>query len=204
MHLLTTLSRQEFPTSLSTLSEISGQPKGTVHQQLRTLIEAGYVTQNAAGSYQVSLSTIALGSAALEQERIGAQVASGMAALAAKSGETASLSILRGDEVFLLYRVNIDSSLIADLAPGSTMPADTSASGRVLRAFSDTSDEPSSLEVRKHGFAVSIDEFLIGMSTIAVPVRMPGFGLAAMSLAAPTLRFDRERLLTLLTRSRVL
>lgn len=209
LQLLTTLSEQMIPMSLGTLSELTGQPKGTVHQQLRTLIEAGYVVQNSGGSYQVSLLTIGLGSAALEQERIGSRVAAGIAALAARSGETASLSVLANpDEIFLLYRVSTDSSLLTDLAPGSRMPAGSSASGRVLRAFSVSDDEPqadaSVIEIRQRGFAVSADEFLIGMTTIAVPVKLPGVGLAALSLAAPTVRFEQDKLLTLLTRSRVL
>ena len=88
------------------------------------------------------------------------------------------------------------------------MPAGSSASGRVLRAFSVSVDEPqadaSVIEIRQRGFAVSADEFLIGMTTIAVPVKLPGVGLAALSLAAPTVRFEQDKLLTLLTRSRVL
>ncbi len=197
--------------SLGHLAERSGLPKGTVHQQLRTLMEAGYVIQNPGGSYQVALSTITLGTAALEQANLGSQIAARVASLAARSGETASLSVLRDGQVFILYRVTIDSSLMTDLAAGRTMPASSSASGQVLRAFEN--EEPAGpnagstetvAEIRKQGYAVISDEFLVGMTTIAVPVRLPGIGLAALSLAAPTFRFDQEKLLALLTRSRVL
>lgn len=192
---------------LTALSEISGQAKGTVHQQLRTLIEAGYVERNPGGSYQISTSTISLGSAALEQSSIGAQVASGVAALAARSGESASLAVLKDREVLIVHRVSIDNSLMTDLAPGSTMPLTKSASGRILQAYCGTVEQRGARElvaIRTKGHALSIDEFLAGMSTIAVPVRLPGIGVAALSLAAPTYRFDKEKLLKLLTRSRVL
>lgn len=207
LKLLKLLAAEGIPMALGALSERSGQPKGTVHQQLRTLIEAGYVERNPGGSYQISMVTITLGSAALEQAGIGARVASGVAALAARSGETASLSILRDGEVLIVYRVSTDSSLMTDLAPGSTMPVTQSASGRVLQAYSAhlvQEDNRAFAEIRSKGFALSVDEFLTGMSTIAVPVRLPGVGVAALSLAAPTFRFDREKLLGLLTRSRVL
>lgn len=205
LQLLTLLSEQPTPLTLGGISELSDQPKASVHQQLRTLVEAGFVTQHSDGSYQVSLSTISLGYAALEQQRLGSPVAAGVAALAARSGEAASLSVLRNDEIFILYRVSLDSSILTDLAPGSRMPADVSASGRVLRAFSsDRSDDQELAQIRSQGFAISSNEFLVGMTTIAVPVRLPGSEIAALSLAAPTVRFDQSRLLTLLTRSRVL
>ena len=220
LNLLTLLSQQGIPMSLGHLAERSGLPKGTVHQQLRTLMEAGYVIQNPGGSYQVALSTITLGTAALEQANLGSQIAARVASLAARSGETASLSVLRDGQVFILYRVTIDSSLMTDLAAGRTMPASSSASGQVLRAFESevsAGSDPAAAagasagvegeavaEIRKQGYAVISDEFLVGMTTIAVPVRLPGIGLAALSLAAPTFRFDQEKLLALLTRSRVL
>ncbi|MBO1901738.1 helix-turn-helix domain-containing protein [Leucobacter weissii] len=206
LQLLRLLAGQSTPMSLSALAELSAQPKGSVHQQLRTLVEGGYATQNANGGYQVSLETITLGSSALQQGGIGPQVAVRVAGLAARSGETASLSVLRGDDIFILYRTTIDSSLMTDLAAGRTMPAHSSASGGVLRAFADDRRTPPDEDlagIRRQGYAVVSDEFLVGMTTIAVPVRLPGLELAALSLAAPTFRFDQEKLLALLTRSRM-
>lgn len=205
LQLLSVLAEQKVALSLSALAELTEQPKGSVHQQLRTLVEGGYVSQNSNGNYQVALETITLGTAALTQAGIGAQVASRVHALAARSGETASLSVLQGDSIYLLYRTSIDGSLMADLAPGMRMPADSSASGTVLRAYTEhlQSGSPELTEVRQQGYAVVSDEFLVGMTTIAVPVRLPDFQLAALSLAAPTFRFDQEKLLGLLTRSRI-
>lgn len=196
-----------------TLAEICksvGAAKATVHQQLQTLVVAGLVVKSSQTSYKLSLATLELGRAAHEQHGVGSGVAASVAALAAKSGEAATLAVREGNFVRLVYRVTIDNSILAGLGPGSLMPIHLSASGAVLQAFDpldpdrDEGDSERLAEIRQQGYAVSVDEYLVGMSTIAIPVIMTGSRVASLSLAAPTFRFDKDRLLKLLTRSRLL
>ncbi|MGO1543390.1 MAG: IclR family transcriptional regulator [Gulosibacter sp.] len=187
----------------------TGHAKATVHQQLQTLVAAELIVKTT-GGYRLSLATLALGRAALEQHGVGAGMAASVAALAAKSGEAASIAVREGDFVRLVHRVTIDNSILAGLGAGSLMPLPVSASGTVLLAYDANESEKRSdvetqklEEVRKQGYAVSVDEYLVGMSTIAIPIVMPTGRVAALSLAAPTFRFDKDRLMTLLTRSRL-
>lgn len=202
------LARSPRPLGVSELARAVGAERGTVHVQLRTLVEAGWVEQVPSSQYRLSLHSLEIAAAALEQADLGARLAPLLTDLAARSQETAGLAVLDGGQALMVHRVESTLPLKADIKVGTRLDLATSASGRVLVAFTDDARRrhlatipdanlpPEALQVtaRRQGYAMQQDELDYGMASVAVPIRArtPG-GLVALSLATPSFRFDLAR-----------
>src|SRR5581483_341838 len=77
---------------------------------------------------------------------------------------------------------------------GRRVPYETTANGKVLRAFAP--DPPAAAAaIRRRGYAVAVDELERGLSAIAAPVLGPdGRAVAALSISGPTIRLTPERI----------
>jgi DNA-binding IclR family transcriptional regulator len=77
---------------------------------------------------------------------------------------------------------------------GRRVPYDTSANGKVLRAFS--ADQPADAQqIRAQGYATACDELEDGLSALAAPVLGPdGVAIAALSISGPTIRLSSARI----------
>jgi IclR family acetate operon transcriptional repressor len=211
--LLDILAEMPGAAGVSELARASGAGRGTVHQQLSTLVAAGWVERLEGGTYRLSLHATRISRAALEQANLGSRVLPIMETLAADTGEAISLAVLDGASALIVQRVESGQTLRADLRIGTRMPLATTASGHVLAACA----LPHQLEllrdggvalaappvldtVRERGFAVVCDEYLTGISAVAAPVR-DGVGrvVAALSIAGPTMRLGIEETVPLVT-----
>lgn len=194
------------PIGVSELARPQNSSRGTVHQQLATLVEAGWVEQVEGGKYRLTLRAARIGHRALEQASLGQRIRPALEALATSTGEAVSVGVLDGSSALIVQRVESGQVLRAGLGVGSHMPLGTSATGRVLVAFSP----PSVLEtlrgqgttlppdeeleqVRATGVAVSVDEYMEGISAVSAPL-FDGEGtlIAALSSATPTSRFSAD------------
>jgi DNA-binding IclR family transcriptional regulator len=199
------------PVGVAGLAKRLDARRGTVHQQLRTLVAAGWAEQIEDARYRLTLRAVSIGAAVLEQADLGSRVLPTLTALAAKTGETASIAVLDRGTAMILQRVAADRVLTVDIRPGTGMPLTVSASGRVLVAFA-TEHERAELTAlgtpipdtailqaaRRDGYAVQLDEYVPGMSSMAVPLSDTKLGTAALAITTPTERFARKRLLAAL------
>jgi IclR family transcriptional regulator, acetate operon repressor len=128
-------------------------------------------------------------------------------ALVARTGETATLQVRVGAEVRFVEAVECDRALRVGDPAGRIVPAHQASGGKaLLAALSDRQvadlyvagdvDLPGLLRelarVRARGFAVNDGEPENGLTDIGVLVRGPDHQpLAALSLALPSIRFDR-------------
>jgi DNA-binding IclR family transcriptional regulator len=212
--LLDTLAGALEPLTLSQVAKEAEGLRGTVHKQLRTLIAAGWVEQTDDGRYRLSLHAIEVASAVLEQADLGSRVLPSLTSLAAVTGETSAISVLHQGSALILQRVATDRDLKVDIKVGTRMPLATSASGRVLVAFAPASElvhavppgvelpEPEILEaVRGDGYACSVDEYLAGMASVAVPLSATRLGTVALAITTPSARFEFDTLLEQLRRA---
>lgn len=189
------------------LARATGSSRSVVHQQLQTLVEAGWVERvGESGVYRLALRTAHLVDAALEQASFGSRAAPLLMQLAQKSGEAVSLAVLERGSALIVQRVESRYILRADLSVGTRMPLANTASGEVLLAFGHASrlacieeqhcELPSAeiLEhVRSRGIAVHRETAFPDISAIAAPVRdRTGFAVAALSVAGPPTRFSVE------------
>jgi DNA-binding IclR family transcriptional regulator len=80
---------------------------------------------------------------------------------------------------------------------GRRVPYETTANGKVLRAFS--AERPADAQqIRAQGYATAVDELERGLSALAAPVLgADGVALAALSISGPTIRLTRERFVEL-------
>jgi DNA-binding IclR family transcriptional regulator len=204
--LIETLAARTEPAGVAELAKALDARRGTVFQQLRTLVAAGWVEQLDDSRYRLTLRAVSIGTAVLEQADLGSRVLPTLTALAAETGETASIAVLDRGAALILQRVAADRVLTVDIKPGTGMPLAISASGRVLLAFAGEGEcaeiaaadlpSPAILDAaRRKGYAEQHEEYLPGMSSMAVPLSNTKLGTAALAITSPAERFDSSKLL---------
>jgi DNA-binding IclR family transcriptional regulator len=201
--LLDALAAETGPAGVSALARRTDAARGTTYQRLQTLVAAGWVEPVGEGKYRLTLRAMVVGNAVLEQADLGSRILPTLTSLAGRTGETSSLAVLDQETAMIIQRVAADRALKVDIKAGTRMPLETSASGRVLVAFCGKQEfeqvslsvapmpTPETLEkVRRLGYASQHDEYLPGMSSIAVPIYPTKLGLAALAITAPSTRYD--------------
>jgi DNA-binding IclR family transcriptional regulator len=126
-------------------------------------------------------------------------------------GETANVMVLAGPDVRFVATVESDQVLRVGDRTGRTLPAHLSSGGKAVLATLDREQLAAALEpldeaaaarverelrtVRRRGFAVNDQATEAGLTAVGVAVQPAGGSSgAALSLAAPTARYSRERL----------
>jgi DNA-binding IclR family transcriptional regulator len=203
--LLDVLAAVPGPAGVSELARLTTTPRGTTYQRLQTLVAAGWAEPVGEGKYRLTLRALVVGSAVLEQADLGSRVLPTLASIASHTGETSSIAVLDRDAAMIIQRVESDRALKADIKAGTRMPLDTSASGRILIAFSPEAKvaeirgrgvampaQSIVQEARRRGFASQHDEYFPEMSSIAVPIESPKLGLIALAITAPSARYNQD------------
>lgn len=131
--------------------------------------------------------------------------------------ETCNIGLLKGMEIIYLDRIECDWDLRIHLAVGSKIPAHCTGSGKVMlahlpaelrgkllasakllpqteKSITDVAVlEEVLAEVREQGYALNVDEFIIGVASVSVPVfDRSGRVLAALTMHGPLLRVSAE------------
>ena len=191
---------------VSELATMTGTGRGTVHQQLSTLVAAGWVERVDGGHYRLTLRAARIIRGALEQAGMGARIQPALESLAAATSEAVSLAVLDRGQALIVQRVESGQVLRADVGVGTRMRLNASASGRVIVAFAPVSEmealrrrnvdlppKEAVDKIRSEGVAVSVDEFQEGLFAVAAPV-FDGIGgfLGALSAAGPSSRLELE------------
>jgi IclR family acetate operon transcriptional repressor len=124
--------------------------------------------------------------------------------------ETVNLSVPRGREVVQIAQIDSKYLLGSTNWVGVDVPAHCTALGKVLYAFGalplplgnlerrtphspvDRAQlEHAFVEIRRRGWAVSLDELEVGLGAVAAPVRaVDGAVVAAVSVSGPTTRIN--------------
>lgn len=189
-----------------------GLPKSTVLRLLQGLEEVGFVVQHPATRlYKIGPLAFRLGLAFVSQTRIRDRALPHMRSLNELTGETVGLNIRIGDKRVLIEQVESASALLARAELGD-YPAHMGAPGRILLAELATTELNALLDadagaalstddraalirdlenVRAEGIARASDETVMGLASIAAPVRdASGTVTAALGVSAPSFRFD--------------
>jgi len=79
---------------------------------------------------------------------------------------------------------------------GRRVPYETTANGKVLKAFNSRTADGNA--IRERGYASAVDELEEGLAALAAPIFGPdGDAVAALSISGPTIRLTRERIMEL-------
>jgi DNA-binding IclR family transcriptional regulator len=206
------------PVSASDIARATGFNVSTAFRQLQTLVQRGYVEQDAESrGYVMGPRLYQLASAYLKGSDLAAVARPHLEALRDEVGETTYLVILTQGEIVLLCKADGQQVVSASVRTAQREPAYCTATGKVLlsglapdalaaylaevelrpyTAYTTTSKAKLArelAEVRKAGYAIDVEEFAENLCCISVPVRDPHDGsiAAAISVAMPKLRFRR-------------
>ncbi|HZW02452.1 MAG TPA: IclR family transcriptional regulator [Anaerolineaceae bacterium] len=129
------LAAADGPKDLAVISRSVQLNKSTVYRFLTTLEEDQYVYQDAVtGRYSLGAKVTWLSAKFLEKNEIRNVAHPLLEALAVRTGETAHLGILDGDEVCYIDKINGDQAVLMASRVGIRMPLHCTALGKVLLA----------------------------------------------------------------------
>lgn len=218
IQLIEQVAGSESPVSLAALAQATGLPKPTVLRIAGRLVEAGLLLREPAHKSYVSGPRLAaLARAALLNSPLRAARHRVLDELVEQIGETCNCTMLDGDEVLYLDRVETAWPLRLNLQPGSRVPLHCSASGklflahmskpvrtRLLQAAPLHRYTPNTLcdlpaleaemrAIRKEGASFDREEYLVGIVCVAVPIFVADKVIAAVALHAPVARLTVEQ-----------
>jgi len=219
LDLLTALERFAQPVSLTEISRATGLHKATAQRLLTTIERRGFV-QKERGFYQLGVAIVTLARAFLSGNNLIKSALPVLEELTAITDETSSLYVRQDDQRVLVQRVESTFPLRFTTRIGERLPIYSGATGQVLcatmpddqlRHLLDRIGEKVQLangkiltkediyarleEVRREGFAVSMDERMIGVTSVAAPVVHPNMGvIASVVVTGPSARITRERI----------
>jgi len=214
--ILSQFTAQNPALSLSELGRRTGLHRGTVHRFVKTLQAEGYLTLDAAtGLYRVgpawAVALYSLGGNSILSEILNHD----LQMLAETTGESASLSVRKGDQIQMVNVVSTSSSFVPARTASSFVPLSEQAMvhPRVHLAYSSedtrrrmlaipaightdrTVTDRAAIEERlvqtaAEGIAYSRDEYRKGASAVAVPIFAQSDIVAVVGLTVPSERFE--------------
>ncbi|KSU65687.1 IclR family transcriptional regulator domain-containing protein [Arthrobacter sp. NIO-1057] len=178
-----------------TLSEVAARTelsRATARRFLLTLQELGYVRSNGK-HFELTSKVLQLGYAYLSSATLPQLMEPVLEDLSAKVHESASASVLDGNEIVYVARVHTRSIMRVGISVGTRFPAVNTSMGRVLLAFGSEELREEVLaggfesrtglgiktvaalrkeleKIRTQGYAVVDQELEIGLRSVAVPI----------------------------------
>jgi DNA-binding IclR family transcriptional regulator len=223
--LLEEVAKVGVPVTPSVVNETLGLPKPTIHRLFATAEAEGFLQRDIDGrSYSPGRRMRMLSINTLSSERVRTVRLAVLKSLAVKVGETCNLAIPEREGMFYLDRVETHWPLRIQLPVGTQVPFHCTASGKMFlstlrpdylerflknytmerqtdRTITNPTKLQAELEVtRERGYATDNEEFMTGMTAIAVPILdNRGRLLSTLSIHAPEQRRDLPDLVEYLT-----
>jgi DNA-binding IclR family transcriptional regulator len=200
---------------LSALARRIGVAKSTAHRTCSVLVERGLLDRTASGGYRLGLRFVEYGHLATTRSAVRDRALMYLVELRNALGETVQIGVPAGADVVYVERVEGRRALRYSTENSRRSPLHRSSAGKILAAFNPELLEarlraglPPSTgytivvadvliaemeRIRKRGYARSVDETELGMSSLAVPIRgRGGVVVAAISMVGPTSRVVGE------------
>ncbi len=216
IRLLKLFTNERPEMSLTQISKASGLNKTTTHRLLRALQSESLIERNSATSaYCLGAGLMALGVQALASSDLRRRVRPLLKTLARESGETATLEVPVENSMLILDEVAGSHVVAAAGNVGTRWPMHATSTGKAWIAFEDSGmdrigDELQSLtaktltcretlepqisDIRRRGYAVSVDELEDGFTAVATVIRgVLGDVQGALSIGGPTQRLSAAR-----------
>ena len=216
VRLLKLFTNERPEMSLAEISKASGLNKTTTHRLLRALQSESLIDRNSATSaYSLGPALMALGVQALASSDLRRRVRPLLKALARESGETATLEVPVENSMLILDEVAGSHVVAATGNIGTRWPMHATSTGKAWIAFEEsgldriednlqpltaktlTSKEniqPLLFDIRRRGYAISVDELEDGFTAVATVIRGAlGDVQGALSLGGPTQRLGAAR-----------
>ncbi|MBP1884556.1 IclR family transcriptional regulator [Sinorhizobium mexicanum] len=210
------LAANREPARLTDVAEALGVDKSNASHLMKTLVAAGYATQDSARRYQPT-------------DKIARQTTSSHSLIdivsvkeawrpvlerfVAETGECAHMAVLVGSRVWYIDKIDSSLPLKVDHPIGALAPLHCTALGKAFLAFGDAhvdgpfpSFTPRTLTTRRalddeitrtraRGYSIDNEEFAHGIRCVARPIYDDhGRMIAAVGVSGPSVRVTDERL----------
>lgn len=217
------------PWGVSELSRALKLPKSSVHRLLVALRRRGLVEHDERGRYRPGIVLLALGLGVLEREPLVIAARPVLEASAAELNETFFAVAARAGTLTVLDKVEGKGFLRAAPHVGQTIPASSTAVGRLYLALAPSAlqselpaqpklpvknartrstpaapDERELALVRRRGFAENVSGWIEGLAVYAGPVYLRSRMVGAIAVALPTPRLtqiDRKQVIESVVRA---
>lgn len=221
MRLFERLVQSDAPMGVSALAAELDLQKSNVHRTLATLVELGYVEQEAGGRYRATRRLWEQGMKVIRRDPVRRASIAFMHALHAETQETISLAVLDGSDCLYLHQITTGATIRPLSTVGQRVPAVFPATGKTLLAYLPDAEKrvraicakrinfgkrkvaigpllEEFAAIRKTGYAFSMSAWREGVHSVAGVVLGPGQEpLAAIGISGPAERLPKERLKTL-------
>ncbi len=206
--------------SMTQITEKVGMHKSTVHRLLGTLEAKKFVQRDpVTGRYRPGNSLLQLAFLTLERSNLKEIALPFMHRLNEQHLETVTLSIRDGSDMVYLAVLESPQKVKMAAKPGERLPVFSTASGKVVMAYSDDAFVKQILSqelpqftsftirdqktmyhildlVKERGFAYSEQEYEDGINAVAAPIiNKNKVALASIAVAGPAYRLSVERML---------
>ena len=219
LSVLRAFGRDNPQMTLSEVAEVTGLSPAAARRCLNTLVKLGYVARHRR-YFLLRPEVMSFASAYLDSMSLGELVRPHLQAVRDETGDSSSLAVLSGYDI--LYLVHVSTNRMVRLAAdvGTRYPAFATSLGRALLAFEhqdvtnnylDTGEFTAFTEhtvtsraalrklfaeVRKQGYAATVDELDYGLISIAVPILDDaGRSMAAINCSTSTSRVGKDELI---------
>lgn len=204
--------------SIKEISEKTNLHKSTVHRLLKTLKYRGYIKKDSYNStYKVGMKLFEIGSRMLNNLDLRKTTKPFLRELKEETNETIHLGVLDNDEIIYIDKIESEETIRMDSKIGVRVPAQSTALGKVILAYSSDERLNNILEekglpkhtektivnrkeylseikdIKEKGYGIDNEEHERGIRCIAGPIfDHTGEILAAFSISGPSNRMTTE------------
>lgn len=199
------LRRQQRPCGVSELGRALSLPKSSAHRLVATLARRGLLERDGRGQYALGPVVLWLAQGVRDQHPVIAAGRPILESLSRQVGETCFFVGAHGGKLIVLDKAEGTGLLRVSPEVGAEIPVSATASGKLYQAFADrppmtwdgsgrytgaTLDDRAFAEAveraRRDGYASNRDEWIEGLSVVAVPIFGVSGLAAVLSIAAPS------------------
>ncbi|HEX8480208.1 MAG TPA: IclR family transcriptional regulator C-terminal domain-containing protein [Telluria sp.] len=186
--------------SAAELAARLGLSRSAARRYLLTLVHIGMAATDGR-NFWLTPKVLSLGQCYLDSARLPRAIVPFLQRLTQQLQESTNFAVLDGDQVVYISRVNAPRTVASGFDPGTRLPAHTCTAGRML--LSELPDEAlhayldrvtlapfthqtvtdktvllrELMDIRKHGFAVTENQYQTGLRGVSVPLRSRHGGL---------------------------
>jgi len=182
------------PSGVTEVGRVLGVPKMRIHRHLRTLVAAGYVTQDPdTEKYAIGVKFWLIGKSVADQFGFLSAARKVVTALRDELGHTVTAGIIDKHDMLMIDTERGTSAIEIGTKPGTRFPFHASSQGKLALAFGPpdlletvltkdlektttwTCTDPDALrveiaQVKLQGWAVAPEQILLGINALAAPV----------------------------------
>lgn len=180
--------------TITDIAQQSGMTKGAVSKIMATLASQGFVIKERQKGFSLGYTVVNLAGIALTKNKIRESISPILNQITVDLKEDSHLAVLDDFDIIYLQKIYSARHSQAKTMLGGRNPIHCTSSGKILLAYQSDQFQKKFIEnglqaftehtivnplylekelqnIRKNGYAISMEEYTIGISSLAVPIR---------------------------------